>query len=86
VESNYQNNVGEEKMQEEIKPPVNVGDVLKLGVTRIGKDGDPVMIHKGYVIFLKDIEKRGVQLSTMINIKITKVMPRFAFAERVDGS
>jgi len=72
-------------MKNEIKPPVKVGDVLKLGVVRIGKDRDPVMIHKGYVIFLKDLEKRAVQLSAMIEIKITKVMPRFAFAERNDG-
>ena len=44
------------------------------------------MIHKGYIIFLKDLEKRGVQLNAMIKIKITKVMPRFAFAERADGN
>jgi len=86
MESNYQNNVGEKKMQEEINPPVKVGEKLKLGVTKFGKDGDPIMEHKGFVIFLKGIEKRGVQLSTMIEIKITKVLPKFAFAERVDGS
>jgi len=73
-------------MEEKITtPPVKVGDVLKLGVVRFGRDGDPIMIHKKYIIFLKGIEKRGVELNTMIEIKITKVMPRFAFAERVNG-
>ena len=73
-------------MTEEITPPIKVGDKLKLGITKFGKDGDPIMVHKGFVIFLKGIEKRGVQLNAMIEIKITKVLPKFAFAERVDGS
>jgi len=72
-------------MNEDTKPPVDVGDVLKLGVIRIGKDGDPILTHKGYIIFLKDIEKRGVQLNALIEIKIIKVMPRFAFAVRING-
>ncbi len=70
-------------MTEEMKPPVKVGDELKLGVTKFGRDGDPIMEHKGYIIFLKDIEKGGVHLNTMFEIKITKVMPRFALAERI---
>lgn len=72
-------------MQERTNPPVKVGDTLKLGVTRFGKEGDPIMIYKKFIIFLKDIEKRGVQLNTVIEIKITKVLPNFAFAERTNG-
>ncbi len=73
-------------MEKEIEIPVKVGDVLKLGVVRFGRDGDPIMIHKMFVIFLKDIEKRGVELNKMIDIKITKVMPKFAFAKRINGN
>ena len=70
-------------MQEEIEPPVKVGDILKLGVVRFGINGDPIMMLKGFVIFLKELDKRGVELNTLVEIKITKVMPKFAFAERV---
>ena len=70
----------------ENEPPIKVGDVLKLGVTKFGRDGDPIMVHKEFVIFLKGIEKRGVELNKIIEIKIIKVMPKFAFAERTDGA
>ena len=71
----------------EVKPPVKVGDVLKLGVTNFGKDGgDPMMVLKGFVIFLKDPEKKAIQLNTLIEIRITKVLPRIAFAERTNGN
>ena len=73
------------KINTDSEIPVKVGDVLKLGVIRFGRDGDPVMIYEGFVIFLKDIKKRGVQLNTMLEIQITKVCGKFAFAERIDG-
>ena len=69
--------------KKETTPPVKAGEILKLGVTKFGTNGDPILIHKGFVIFLKDLEKRGVELNTMLEIKITKVLPKFAFAERV---
>ena len=62
-------------------PPIQVGKILKLGVIKFGKKGDPIMIYKDFVIFLKGIEKRGVELNKIIEIKITKVMPKFALAE-----
>lgn len=65
------------------KIPLKVGDVFKLGVVRFGKKGDPIMIYKKFVIFLKDTKERKVQLNTLIEIKITKVLPNFAIAERV---
>ena len=69
----------------EIDCPVKVGDVLKLPIINFGKDGgDPIMMIEGFIIFLKDPEKRSVQLNTSIEIKITKVLARFAFAERVE--
>ena len=42
------------------------------------------MMIEGFIIFLKDPEKRSIQLNTSIEIKITKVLARFAFAERVE--
>ncbi len=68
----------------ENKTPLKVGDTLKLGVVRFGRDGDPILIHEGLIIFLKDMEKKGVELNTTINIKITKVCENFAFAERTN--
>ena len=70
-------------MEKETIPPVKVGDKLKLGITKFGRDGDPIIVHKGFIIFLKGLEKRGVELNTMVEIKITKVLPKFAFAESV---
>ena len=72
-------------MQEKIEPPVKVGDILKLAVVRFGINGDPIMMLRGYIIFLKGLEKRGVELQMLIEIKITKVFPHFAFAERTNG-
>jgi predicted RNA-binding protein with TRAM domain len=65
-------------------PPVKVGDVMKLGVRRFGKDGTPIMIFKGYIIFLKDDRNGGVELNRIIEIKIAKVFPKYAFAERTN--
>jgi len=73
-------------MNGDIKPPVKIGDVLKLGVTRFGKDGDPILQYKNLIIFLKELNGKGVPLKEMIEIKITKVFPNFAFAVRTNGS
>ena len=72
------------KKMKAITPSIKVGDILKLGVTKFGKDGDPIMVHKGFIIFLKDVEKRGVELNMMIEIKIIKVFPNYAFAGRTN--
>jgi len=67
---------------ESITPTIVVGDILTLTVSRFGKKGDPIMVHKGFIIFLKDFKDVAVRLNKMIEIKITKVLPNFAFAER----
>ena len=67
---------------EEKLPPVNEGDVLKLPVDMVGKGGDPIMKIKGFVIFLKNTKE--FEVGKMIEIRITKVTPKFAFAERND--
>jgi len=67
---------------EKQKPPIKVGDKLKIGITKFGSSGDPMMTYKGFVIFLKDIAKRGFILNELIEIKIIKLFPNYAFAER----
>ena len=61
-------------------PPVTVGEILKLGVTRFGKNGDPLMFHKDFAIFLQNTGKGGVELNQLVEIKIIKVLPKCAFA------
>jgi predicted RNA-binding protein with TRAM domain len=68
----------------ENKIPVKVGEILKLGIRRFGKDGTPIMIHKGYIIFLKDDRNGGVELNRIMEIKVMKVFPKYAFAERTE--
>jgi len=65
-------------------PPMNYGDVLKLRVIRFGKKGDPIMIHKGFVVFLKDFNKKGIELNRAIRVKIVKILEKFAFAIRAE--
>lgn len=72
-------------MNEEINSPVKLGDILKLGVIKFGTNGDPIMLYQNLIIFLKDKEKKAIELNKLIEVKIVKVMPRFAFAERIDG-
>lgn len=61
--------------------PVKVGDVLKLGVTRFGQGGDPILFYQEFVIFLQNMGRRGVELNQLVEIKIVKVLPKYAFAE-----
>ena len=63
---------------------LKIGDVLKLSVKRFGKDGDPIVIHNGMIIFIKDTDKVGVEINKMINIKITKVFIKYAFAVKIN--
>ena len=70
-------------VREELEPPVEVGDILKLGVTGFGGNGDPIMVYQHFIIFLKEKEKVKILLNTLIEIRIIKVLPNFAFAERV---
>jgi len=66
-------------MSEEI--PVKIGDTLKLGVIKFGKQGTPIMIYKEFVIFLKN--KKEIRLNEIIKIKIVKVCKKYAFAELI---
>jgi len=63
------------------KIPIKKGDILKLAVIKFGKEGDPILRYDGFIIFLKNTDKRGFELNKIIEIKITKILPKFAIAE-----
>ena len=63
------------------QPAVKIGEVLKLNVEKFGESGDPILKHNGLIIFLKETDKKGFELGKLVEIKITKVCAKFAFAE-----
>lgn len=62
---------------------IKVGNILKLSVSKFGKEGTPILMYNGFVIFLKGLEKKGVELNKLVEIKVTKVLPKFAIAELI---
>jgi len=63
------------------KPPVRINKKLKVAVTRFGKDGDPIVVYKNFIIFVKSKEKIVVRVNEIIEIRIVKILPKFAIAE-----
>lgn len=61
--------------------PVKIGDVINIGIIRFGKNGDPVIKYKNFIIFLKNLNGKGVPIKQMIKIKIIRVFKNYAFAE-----
>ena len=61
--------------------PVKIGDKLSLSITKFGRNGDPMMVHEGFIIFLQNVGRSGVDVGRLVDIKITKVLDKFAFAE-----
>jgi predicted RNA-binding protein with TRAM domain len=67
-------------------PPVSVGAELELEVKSFGVNGDPVLKVEKYVLFLKLPKGREVGLGDELEVRVTKVLPNFGFAELVfDG-
>ena len=63
--------------------PVKVGEHINIAISRFGTNGDPIAMYNGLVIFVKNTDRNGVDISKIIELKITKVFPKYAFAERV---
>jgi len=57
---------------------IKVGQELSVTITAIGAHGDGIANEKGYVIIVKS---QDLQIEDQVLVKITKVLPRFAFAE-----
>lgn len=65
--------------------PIKVGDLIKTSVLRVGKNGDPLIVYKDFMIFLKLKPKQTFEINRQITLKIIKVKPKFAHAEVVYG-
>lgn len=59
---------------------VKIGQQLQVSIEGEGDKGDGIAKHEGFVIFVPG-SKRG----DTVNIRVTKVMTRFAFAEIVEA-
>lgn len=70
-------------MKSKEKINLKQGQVLKLGISKFSRDGKPIMMYKGMIIFLDDFEKEAITLNRMFEVRITKVLPKHAFAERI---
>lgn len=69
--------------EKERKPPVKEGDILELTVCGFGKTGDPMVKKETYVLFIKNCQGITVLMDQEMEIKVTKVLPNFGFAEMI---
>lgn len=60
------------------EPPVKVGDELEVTIEAIGEKGDGVAKVDGYVVFVPKVSQ-----GDKVTIKITKILPKMGFAERI---
>lgn len=63
---------------EKNKIPVRQGEVYNVVIEALGEKGDGIAKIKGYAVFVKN-----VNLDDQVNIKITRALDRFGFAEVV---
>lgn len=59
-------------------PPVHVNDEVEVEIIGKGKKDDGVAKIEDYIIFIP-----GVNVGDKLKVKITKVLPKFAFGEPV---
>ncbi len=62
--------------------PVKEGDLIKETVIGFGTDGDPIVKYKNFTLFIK--EAKGVEINTLIEVRVTKVCKTFGFVELVN--
>lgn len=62
----------------DIKPPVNVGDILDVRIEAVGEKGDGIAKQKGFVLFVPNTQEGQI-----VKIKVTKVLSKVGFAEVV---
>ena len=64
----------------EMTPPVKVDDVIEnIECISIGKKGDGVFKHENFIIMVNNAKE-----GETYNLRITKVLPRLAFAEIIE--
>ncbi len=59
--------------------PVRAGDEYEVEITDTGREGDGIAAVEGFTVFVTDAEE-----GETVDIRVTDVKPRFAFAERLD--
>ncbi|TQD29250.1 TRAM domain-containing protein [Methanolobus vulcani] len=62
--------------REESTAPVEAGETYDVTIEDIAREGDGIARVSGFVIFVP-----GTSVGDEVNIKITKVLRKFAFAE-----
>ena len=73
---------GKEENQERgpRQPPVQQGERIEVKIIGIGKEGDGVAKFEGFVIIVPK-----TKVGDVLEVEISKVMQRVAFAEAVQG-
>jgi len=64
------------------KPPVNEGQEIELEIMSKGAKGDPIGKVDGYTIFVQG----DVNIGEKVNVRITKTLDKFGFAEIIGDS
>ena len=59
--------------------PVKEGDIIKGTIDGIGNNGDPMIRHEKFVLFLKETE--GLQVGDTVDVKVVRVMQTYGLAE-----
>ena len=62
-------------------PPVSVGEELDVRVEAVGEKGDGVAKVKGFVLFVP-----GTQAGENCKVRVTKVLQKVGFAEKIGGA
>ena len=60
-----------------------INQILKLPVSRIGNQGDMLFMYHNLIIIVRTEGKVEFNVNKFMEIRITKIMPKFAFAEIV---
>lgn len=63
---------------QERQPPVTIGEEFDVTVEAVGEKGDGIARRKGFVLFIP-----GVKEGERIRIRVTKVLSKVGFAEKV---
>jgi predicted RNA-binding protein with TRAM domain len=70
-----------------LTPPVKPGDILKdQEIINLGKKNDGVIKHEGYILFVDpNPEGPGLNKEDIIDVEVTKVLPKFGIGKQIIG-
>ena len=68
----------EKRMRPVLNAPVKEGEELEVEITSLGAKGDGITKIDGFIIIVP-----GTATGDKVKIKVNKVMPRVAFAEKI---